>query len=104
MGGHPALQFTIDPAHPALPGHFPGQPVVPGVLIVDRVVDAIEATLARSVEIDGLPQVKFPSPLLPGQAADIELDLRGTRVQFVVRCGERVIAQGALELRGPAAT
>lgn len=96
-----ALRFVIDPAHPALPGHFPGQPVVPGVLVVDRVVDAVEATLSRTIEIEGLPQVKFASPLLPGQFADIVLDVRGQRVQFVVRCGERMVAQGVLELRGP---
>ncbi len=95
------LQFQIDPAHPALAGHFPGQPVVPGVLILDRVVDAAEASLGRALEIDGLPQVKFLSPLLPAQLADIALELRGNRVQFVVRCGGRLVAQGALDLREP---
>lgn len=98
-----ALQFTIDPAHPALPGHFPGQPVVPGVLVVDRVVDALESSLGRPVEIAGMPQVKFLSPLLPGQLAQLTLERRGNRVQFAVRCGERAIAQGVLELQEPVA-
>src|SRR3546814_5615986 len=35
--------LVIGDDHPALPGHFPGRPIVPGVVIVDRVLDAIEA-------------------------------------------------------------
>lgn len=27
--------MEIDPCHPALPGHFPGRPIVPGVLLLD---------------------------------------------------------------------
>ncbi|MFZ5636270.1 MAG: hypothetical protein ACOY82_06740 [Pseudomonadota bacterium] len=69
----PAHLFAIDPAHPALPGHFPGRPVVPGVLILDRVLDAIETT---SGPLGALrwPQTKFLQPLLPGESARIEVD------------------------------
>ena len=35
-------QFSIPFEHPALPGHFPGQPVVPGVVILEAVQTAIE--------------------------------------------------------------
>ena len=37
------MYFTIPADHPALPGHFPGQPIVPGVVVLDRVVEVIEA-------------------------------------------------------------
>lgn len=66
--------FVIGPDHPSLPGHFPGRPVVPGVLLLDRVLTLLEA---RHPELAGcplrLPQVKFLQPLLPGEAAAIEL-------------------------------
>lgn len=84
------MDFTIDPGHPALPGHFPGRPVVPGVVILDQVLAAIEAAhgpqalrqaqSSPSTRSGGeyallrLPQVKFLRPLLPGQAARIELE------------------------------
>lgn len=65
--------FRIKPDHPALPGHFPGRPVVPGVVILDRVLAAIEAAHGSFGALR-LPQVKFLRPLLPGQAARIELE------------------------------
>lgn len=73
------LRFSIPADHPCLPGHFPGRPVVPGVVVLDRVFAAIEAIEAtRAVGGMGatrarLPQVKFVQPLLPEQAARIEL-------------------------------
>ncbi|RYZ69017.1 MAG: hypothetical protein EOP91_16325, partial [Lysobacteraceae bacterium] len=67
------MQFTIPENHPSLPGHFPGSPIVPGVVVLDRVIEAIEATTGPLPPLR-LPQVKFLKPLLPGQAADIEWD------------------------------
>ncbi len=65
------MQFRIPHDHPSLPGHFPGNPVVPGVVILDRVCAAIEADYGTTAAWR-LPQVKFLQPLLPGQEAHIE--------------------------------
>jgi len=42
-----SLQTTlrIDPAHPALAGHFPGNPIVPGVVVLERVAAALRAMM-----------------------------------------------------------
>ena len=67
------MRFSVDPAHPALPGHFPGRPVVPGVLLLEYVLAAIE-TAHGPVDAWRLPQVKFARPLLPGEQARVELE------------------------------
>jgi len=36
--------ITIRRDHPSLPGHFPGNPVVPGVVILEEVLEAIRQT------------------------------------------------------------
>lgn len=69
------MSFVIAPDHPSLPGHFPGRPLVPGVLLLDRVIAAIEAEHGPLGPLR-LPQVKFVQPLLPGEDARIELVLR----------------------------
>jgi 3-hydroxymyristoyl/3-hydroxydecanoyl-(acyl carrier protein) dehydratase len=65
--------FTVASDHPALPGHFPGRPIVPGVVILDHVLAAIESACGPLGTLR-LPQVKFMQPLLPGQVAHIALE------------------------------
>ena len=36
------MEFVVEPCHPCLPGHFPGSPLVPGVVVLDQVLAAIE--------------------------------------------------------------
>lgn len=68
-----AARFTVPASHPSLPGHFPGRPVVPGVLLLAHVQAAIEAAHGP-LPAFRLPQVKFMRPLLPGEPARIELE------------------------------
>lgn len=88
-------QFHIAASHPALPGHFPGQPVVPGVVLLDRVVAAIERVW--QVPVSGFAQVKFRRPLLPEQRAELILE-RGGTVQFRIVVAGATLASGSAEL------
>lgn len=94
--------FTIEPTHPALPGHFPGNPLVPGVVLLERVLDAARDALGREPELAELSQVKFLTPLRPGEQADVALELAGTRLAFRVTRGEQLLAAGEFVLQpGP---
>jgi acyl-coenzyme A synthetase/AMP-(fatty) acid ligase len=98
----PASEFRIAPDHPCLAGHFPGRPIVPGVLILDHVLQALRQGSGRSVT--GLPRVKFSAPLLPGETASVQLRPRAGSVAFCVRVQRAgallVIAEGSAVL-GP---
>lgn len=97
-----AVDFTISSDHPSLPGHFPGNPVVPGVVLLDHVLDAVEAAHGAPLRHLRLPQVKFMQPLLPGQVASVELDGQTPRWRFRVRHGESLLASGEIVLVEPA--
>jgi len=94
-------RFAVEPDHPALAGHFPGNPLLPGVVVLDRVIAATERWLGAAWRAGGLPQVKFVAPLRPGDEAVVRLVLREDRVHFTVRCGEALVAQGALSRAPP---
>ncbi len=82
--------------HPCLPGHFPGQPVVPGVVLLDAVQAAL-ATQVGEIAALSLPQVKFLQPLLPDQLAEIELnETAGGRWCFRIVRGNELIASGEM--------
>ena len=87
------MQFVVPADHPSLPGHFPGHPLVPGVVVLDRVLAVIEATHGPLGAVR-LPQVKFLQPLLPGETADIELVGAAPRWKFRVLRGEALVASG----------
>jgi 3-hydroxyacyl-[acyl-carrier-protein] dehydratase len=89
-----SFSFVIKSDHPALAGHFPGRPVVPGVILLDHVAAAAKDAFGLGAP-DGLPRVKFAAPVLPGEDVRIAMKRRGAaRVIFTLRVGERVVATG----------
>ena len=90
------VPLRIPPSHPSLPGHFPGRPVVPGVVILDAVHQAIEA-VAGPLPLLRLPQVKFVQPLLPDEQADIVIESPAPgRWRFRVLRHEALLASGEI--------
>jgi len=92
----PLITLDIADDHPAFPGHFPGRPVVPGVLLLHLAQSAIEAKLATTVR--ALKAVKFLSPALPGQPLVLEFSPGGAAVRFEIHSGTRQIAAGTFAL------
>jgi 3-hydroxyacyl-[acyl-carrier-protein] dehydratase len=94
--------FTIAADHPALDGHFPGNPVVPGVIVLEQVQRALEERIG-ALRLTGLPQVKFLSPLRPGETCVVSFkDLAATHAHFDCRSGTRAIARGTLQFKADA--
>ena len=84
--------------HPSLPGHFPGAPLVPGVVILDEVVAALDEWRQNS-QLTAIQNVKFLAPLKPEQLFTISLFATSKdagEVSFCCRAEERVIVEGRL--------
>ena len=91
-------EFSIAPDHPALLGHFPGNPIVPGVVLLDEVIRALESCNTGN-QFRSIPVVKFFRPLAPGQRCAVEFsEGKDGLVHFVCRSQGEVIATG--QIRG----
>jgi 3-hydroxymyristoyl/3-hydroxydecanoyl-(acyl carrier protein) dehydratase len=89
---------VIHADHPSLPGHFPGAPLVPGVVILDEVVAALSEWRHDS-QLTGVHTVKLLAPLKPEQPFTISLSPTGEEsgdVSFHCRVNKRVIVEGRL--------
>ena len=59
--------------HPCFPGHFPGQPILPGVLLLERVMSLAQAWSTQPLGACTIYNVKFLSAVVPGDALDVRL-------------------------------
>jgi 3-hydroxyacyl-[acyl-carrier-protein] dehydratase len=111
-----SLRLSIAPDHPALAGHFPGFPVVPGVVLLDETLHAIEiaeraeraAAPAGSAEraaasLWHIGTVKFHRAVRPAELLQLEYELQPDgRARFELRAADALVASGTIERR-PAA-
>jgi 3-hydroxyacyl-[acyl-carrier-protein] dehydratase len=82
---------------PVFAGHFPGAPTVPGVLLLEAVLDSANALIDGGPTFCGVERVKFLRPLGPDEQFAVELRVSaGPLVAFICRAGEEAIATGWL--------
>ena len=64
-------RLTFPAGHPAFPGHFPGDPIVPGALLLDEALAALCAARSLPYESLHVASAKFLRPVRPGQEVTV---------------------------------
>jgi 3-hydroxyacyl-[acyl-carrier-protein] dehydratase len=59
-------EVKFNPAHAVFKGHFPGKPVVPGVVLLEIVADALSQIIKKEMNMNEASVVKFLHPVDPG--------------------------------------
>lgn len=93
---------------PFFPGHFPGYPVMPGVLIVEALAQVgavailkVEANRDKLAFFAGIDKFRFRGQVKPGDTLRLEVEitrLKGSigKGQATATVGERVVAEGEI--------
>ena len=65
------------PDSPVYQGHFPGYPITPGVCLVQMAMDLIEEMAGRKVRLAAAKNIKFTSPVIPGEGTELRFNISG---------------------------
>jgi 3-hydroxyacyl-[acyl-carrier-protein] dehydratase len=87
-----SMVFNAPLNHPCYAGHFPGNPVVPGVLLLELVVEVLGRGAPRAII-----SAKFHRVLKPGERCELETKSAGDRLSFRCLRGAVLIAEGSFE-------
>ena len=98
-------EFVVPVDHPSLAGHFPGQPVVPAMVLLDAVLAAIRTR--GDFALRSIPVAKFLQPVLPDEtvqlrihfhsidAAQLRASFEGSRAAALAFEGSFIVSSGS---------
>ncbi|HCN87874.1 MAG TPA: hypothetical protein DIT28_01670 [Oxalobacteraceae bacterium] len=93
-----SAQLVIAADHPAFAGHFPGRPIVPGVVLLDEALHAIGAAFGADPCAWQISAVKFLHPVGPGEPVSVSYAMSGNAIRFDIASGERTVATGSIRM------
>ena len=95
---------------PFFPGHFPGHPIMPGVLIIEAMAQAgallclnsIDDPMKKNMFFSALSDSKFRHPIIPGDQLRLEMTLAKFRLGTALLIGkayvgDKLVAEGNLK-------
>ena len=95
-----AGRFEVPAGHPSLPGHFPGHPVVPGVVLLDHAFSLIMDLLGGRVST--VEAAKFLGPVLPAEEVEVFYRVTGPqRATFTCFKEDAPVLRGTVRFASP---
>jgi 3-hydroxyacyl-[acyl-carrier-protein] dehydratase len=90
-------QLDIAADHPSFEGHFPGFPVLPGALLLDEMLSAVEKARGIDLRAWQISSAKFLDVVRPRAKLWLEHEsLADGRIRFTIRDEHRNVASGTL--------
>lgn len=90
-------QWIVPVDHPAFAGHFPGTPILPGVVLLDMAMHAIAVPAGIALDVCEISAIKFLGPVHPGDRLEIRHNrVAGGAIRFDIVAGMRKIASGSI--------
>jgi 3-hydroxymyristoyl/3-hydroxydecanoyl-(acyl carrier protein) dehydratase len=90
--GTASFEFRFAASDPVFAGHFPGQPLLPGVFQIEMTRVAAESVLGNALDIREIVRAKFLRPILPEEI--IRLCLKFNEESSIIHARATLVAGG----------
>ncbi|WP_035274024.1 3-hydroxyacyl-ACP dehydratase FabZ family protein [Desulfogranum japonicum] len=89
---------TISPDLPWFQGHFPGDPILPGIVQLKMVADIVAGSEQQNIHMTGMSRVKFRKTVRPKDHLDIRItcEKRCQQYRFMITCGAEEVCSGKM--------
>ena len=74
-GNHATVAIRLNKAHEIFKGHFPGNPVMPGVCMIQIIKELTEMKVRKDLFLSNCSNIKFMAIINPEKNEDLQLDL-----------------------------
>ncbi|MFB8179398.1 hypothetical protein ACFC8N_25895 [Streptomyces sp. NPDC055966] len=75
-GTHGVLRLAVDLGAEHMAGHYPGHPILPGVVVMDWVLQAVDSLHGGGLRLRRIDRARFVRLLLPGDVLELTLRVR----------------------------
>ena len=94
------FNLVIPSTHPALDGHFPGQPIVPAALLLDQLCECLQET--TGYRFRQAKQIRFLRPIKPNQLIVIKCEVKNSDdYRFQCSVEGDLVVKGLLSTEAP---
>jgi 3-hydroxyacyl-[acyl-carrier-protein] dehydratase len=83
--------IKLNAEHSIFKGHFPGQPVLPGVCMMQMVKEVTEVYIDKKIRLQKARELKFLSFIDPTEHISIQMELSVKRVNDEIKVDARLL-------------
>jgi len=91
--------ISLNPAHDIFKGHFPGNPIVPGVCMMQMVKEILENQLGKKLRLVKADSIKFLSFINPNEHPQVGLEIKMSTVDEQVKADTQLVNEGIVFLK-----
>jgi len=95
------VERVFQPDHPSSRGHFEGNPIIPGAVLLSEAILAIERSIGAPRAPFSISSAKFLRPARPGDRVVIEFSRSGGEISFSCAVEGRIVLTGRMSCPGP---
>ncbi len=100
MSMHSAIEISAD--HPSFAGHFPKFPVLPGAVLLDEVLQAVQRQRGLDLNQWKIASAKFLDVVRPGDALQLVHEApKNGLIRFTIVAADRLVVSGTLSTATP---